>query len=313
MDLDPFLADIRRRLAGRPSLAELGVDAARAAVRAGRAFLGKGPAMHRSEAIQLPTRDGPLRALLHWPVEVPKGLIVYLHGGGWVLGELADFDIVVTSLAEATGCAVLVPEYRLAPEHPYPAALHDCIDVLANVSGKISRLTSGAGPLVVMGDSAGANLATVALRHLRGRVAVDLQVLVYPVTDCAFDRPSYVRQGDLPPLRRADMEWFLTQYAPKALWTSPDISPVRSTDLAGMPPATIVVAEADVLHDEGLDYAERLRACGVPVAVRIVKGATHGFLPFVNHVKLAREELMAVADAIAKLDKQTFPTSKIGQ
>lgn len=302
--IDPFLADIRRRLAARPSFAEMGIDGARAAVKAGRALLGEGPAMHGSEAVDLSTRNGAVKALLHRPVEVPTGLIVYLHGGGWVMGAPEDFEVVVKSLAYASGCAVLVPDYRLAPEHPFPAALHDVVDVIEAASKSILSPAGLAGPLVVMGDSAGANLATVALRHLRGRVAVDLQVLAYPITDCDFGRESYTREGDMPPLRRSDMEWFFSLYAPRDAWHSPDISPLRASDLSGMPPTLLMVAGMDVLHDEGVDYARRLREFGVPVSLRVCERATHGFLPFANHVELARIEIAAVASAVLQVVNQ---------
>ena len=184
------------------------------------------------------------------------------------------------TLANATGCAVLVPEYRLAPENPFPAGLEDCEDTLLYAASERARRIGLAGPLIVAGDSAGGNLATICAATLRGRVDLAGQVLIYPATDASLDRASYETYGDGDvPLSRADMRWFYEHYAPPSAWADPRISPMRAPTLHGQPPALVITAENDVLRDEGEAYADRLREAAVPTVLRRYDGMTHGFIP----------------------------------
>jgi acetyl esterase len=227
-------------------------------------------------------------------------VIVYLHGGGWVLGELDDFDAMARTLAVRSGSTVLLPEYRLAPEHVFPAGLDDVCDALLWAVGAGDEVAGGLAPLAVAGDSAGANLATVAAALLRGRLAPVLQVLIYPVTDCDFQTSSYREFGQgLPFLTGADMRWFFDHYSKGELHRDARISPLRAADLSDMPPAIIVTAEYDVLRDEGEAYARRLLDAAVPVALRRAEGLPHDFVRMHNLVDAADETLSHIASDIA--------------
>lgn len=295
MSLHPFISAMLVQLAGLPALSAGSPADARALVAAGRARLGPGPDMQAVQALALPGRDGPVPARLLVPQGAVAGTIVYLHGGGWVVGTLDDYDSYMRALASRTGMAVLGVDYRLAPEHPFPAGLHDAQDALDAV---LARAVPGLppGPVVVMGDSAGGNLATVCCARLADPAAVALQVLYYPVTDSDLSRPSYQAHGTGLPLTAADMAWFLGQYAPAQAWADPAISPLRGP--MGRVPAVIVTAEYDVLADEGAAYAAALAAAGTPVQHRCLPGVTHGVIRLHNLFDVADAELTAIAHDI---------------
>jgi acetyl esterase len=216
-----------------------------------------------------------------------EALIVYFHGGGWVMGALDDFDALCRSLAVASGLDVLSIDYRLAPEHPFPAAYEDAV---------AASTWAGERPLVLAGDSAGGNLAAaVALT-----VPAALQVLIYPVLDHAFDTDSYLRHGSGYLLGREDMIWFWNHYAPVAVRDDPRASPLRAVDLSGAPPLLLVSAEYDPLLDEGRAYAARLEAAGVPVEVQHYDDVTHGFFRLVGMVDRAGEAVGRVGEAIRR-------------
>lgn len=300
--LHPFIKAMLAKFAaeGRPAISAGSPEDARALLAAGRAGLGPGPEIGSIEDLTIPSRGGDLAARLLRPPGAPAGLIVYLHGGGWALGTLDDFEPLARFIAAESGCAVLLPDYRLAPEHPFPAGLEDCEDTLLFADARRAEICGAQAPLIVAGDSAGANLGTVAARRLKGRVNLALQALIYPVTDCDFDRPSYRECSDGMPLTRADMIWFFTHYAPPSEWTNPDISPLRAADLAGSPPSVIVTAAFDVLRDEGEAYAKKLEEAGVPVTLTRVEGLTHGFARLHNHVDLARRAISDLARGMVR-------------
>lgn len=185
------------------------------------------------------------------------------------------------------------------PGAPVPCGLEDVEDVEDTLVWAATSDLVG-GPIVVAGDSAGANLATVAIRRLRGRVTPVLQVLAYPVTDADFDSPSYGEFATGLPLTRHDMRWFFGHYAPEEAWGSADVSPLRADDLAGMPDAVVVTSEHDVLRSEGEAYAQALSAAGAKVSARRYTGVTHGFLRLHHHLDVAREALGDVAVAVTE-------------
>lgn len=301
MALHPFIEAMILQFRERPAISAGSPDEAREMLAAGRSLLGGGPDMASVSDIAIPTAQGDLPARLFVPQAEPIGLIVYIHGGGWVIGNIDDFDTFARALAKESGCAVLLPDYRLAPEHPFPAPLDDTESALLFAQSNMTRLAGGELPLIVAGDSAGANLATVAARRLKDRLALALQVLIYPVTDCDFETPSYRSHGVDLPLKTADMKWFFSQYVPDSDWRSPDVSPLRSEELAGLPPTVVTTAEFDVLADEGSAYAAKLEAAGVPVIARQVAGVTHGYIRFHTLFDVAREELAAVAGNIREV------------
>lgn len=288
----------KARAVGTPALSAGTPADARALMETTRLALGDGSAVGSSTRITIPTRHGTVAATLLLPAGHPAGLVVYLHGGGWVVGSAADFDVLARTLVLQSGCAMILPDYRLAPEHPFPAALDDTEDVLRWAWAERTGILGFAGPLVVAGDSAGGNLAAVATQTLREQIVLAGQVLIYPVTDTATTTASYAAYGEGLVLTRADMAWFLDHYAPAADRADPRLAPLRAPDLTGLPPTTIISAECDVLRDEGRAYAERLRAAGVATQLREYAGMTHGFIRLHRAVDTAAQ---AVADIAADL------------
>ena len=238
---------------------------------------GPGPEMGRVENLEIPAPGGavPLRVLV--PVQPARGLIVYYHGGGWVLGAIDESDSLARKLAERTSCAVVLVDYRLAPEHRYPTAVDDSYAALQWVAENAAAKDV---PLFVAGDSAGGNLAAVMAQRARDRggPSIDLQILIYPITDADFERPSYTNPENQLLLPKELMVWFWEHYAPDPnSRAEADASPLRAADLSGLPPAVILTAEHDVLRDEGEAYAQRLEQAGVPVNFKRYPGQTHAF------------------------------------
>ena len=287
------------RAAGRPPFAACSPVQARAMVASSRAAYGSGPDVQTVESLHLPSRAGALPARLYRPQANERGLLVYLHGGGWVCGGLDDFDALARTLAHLSGCAVLLVDYRLAPEHPFPAGLEDAEDALAWAAEQGMAHLGRPVPLMVAGDSAGANLGIAAVLALRGRVPVALQCWFYPVTDCDLTRPSYRDFSEGLPLSRDDMRWFFQHYAAPAHWPDERISVLRTPDLSGAPPAWIATAEYDVLRDEGEAYAQRLLDASVPVDQVRFAGLPHGFARMFNLVDTAQLAVQQAAAAIA--------------
>jgi acetyl esterase len=210
----------------------------------------------------------------------PVGALLWLHGGGWCIGDLDGFDRVCRSLCNAAGATVVSVDYRLAPEHRYPAAVEDADLAVAWAGGHgAAQLGFDAARLAIGGDSAGGNLAAVAALHAPG--ALRAQLLVYPVVDAGMDTGSYREHGDFPLLTRDAVAFCWKTYLGEedfARGTEPDASPLRASDLSAAPPAYIAVAGHDVLHDEGVAYARALEAAGVPVTLRDFEDMAHGFI-----------------------------------
>jgi len=274
------------------------------------ALAGPAPAMARVEEHTVATPDGPVPVRVLVPFAHVRGVIVYYHGGGWVIGRIDEFDTLARKLAERTSCAVALVEYRLAPEHRYPAAVDDAYAALRWVGEHLQQIAGREVPLIVAGDSAGGNLAAVmALRARdRGGPPLALQVLVYPVTDADFDRPSYTDPENQLLLTREAMVWFWDHYLPDAARRiEPDASPLHAADLSGLPPAVVLTAEHDVLRDEGESYAERLREAGVPVDFQRHAGQMHGFFTLLMLPGVERglqQVVKAVRACIAKQEKR---------
>ena len=299
------------RAANRPALSGGSPQQARDLVASGRGALGAGPDVGNVSDVTVPTRSGSVPARLYRSAHPEHGFVVYFHGGGWVCGTLDDYDILARNLVHYSGCAVLMVDYRLAPEFAFPAGLEDAEDAITWAAREVQVLSGNRLPLAVGGDSAGGNLATVALNNLRGKVDCALQLLLYPVTDANTERPSYIEHGEGLPLTRSDMQWFFGHYAPKALWSDPRISPLQHPSLAGSPPAWIATAEYDVLRDEGEDYARRLQKAGVPVELHRVHGLAHGFARLSNLVEPVAD-LLKDAGAAIKHHCDARTQNKIG-
>jgi acetyl esterase len=287
MALDEATAQLLAQMAasGAKPLHEMTVEEARAMAGSLNDLYGPGPEMHRAEDRRVRVSGGVIPVRLLLPSEHPKGVIVYYHGGGWVIGALDDFESLGRHLGARTGCAVLLVDYRLAPEYRFPTAVDDSWAALRWVDEHLEDIAGARVPLIVAGDSAGGNLAAVVAQRAkaRGGPALDLQVLVYPVTDCDFDTTSYLEESNQLILTRQAMIWFWDHYVPDPLVrVHPDASPLRTPELSLLPPAVILTAEHDVLRDEGEVYATVLKKAGVPVQHRRLAGQMHGFFPMVN-------------------------------
>ena len=240
-------------------------------------------------------------ARLYRPTEDEDiGLLMYFHGGGWVVGDLETHDSTCRALAAESGQAVLSVDYRLAPEHPFPAALDDALATTRWVSSHAAELGYAAGKLAIGGDSAGANLAAAVTQE--AAVPIRFQLLVYPVTDARCNTASYEDFADGPYLTRASMDWYITHYLSggEGAPDDPRVSPLLGDEeaLAKSPPTHVVIVETDVLRDEGEAYAARLESAGVPTTLRRYEGMFHGFFALPELIDVGRE---AVAEAAGEL------------
>jgi acetyl esterase len=254
--------------------------------------------VHAVEDRLIETQEGKLPVRIYWATRDPQAIIVYYHGGGWVLGNLDTIDSTLRHFARLTNTCIVSVDYRLAPENRFPAAVLDAHAALSWTHSVANTLIAGGGALLVAGDSAGANLATVVATIARdeARVALAGQVLFYPVTDCDFDRASYLENGDGLFLTRAAMRWFWDHYLPDARGREdPRASPLRAADLSHLPPTLIQTAEYDPLRDEGEAYAMRLRAAGTPVTLQRRDGLIHGYIGMTAAVPLADAALQDAA------------------
>ncbi len=273
-----FLAEMAK--AGGKQIHEMTPEEARGLGASLAAMFGPAPEVARVEEYNVLTPDNSsFRIRLLFPTGTPRAMLIYYHGGGWVIGAIDEFDNLGRRLATRTGCIVALVDYRLAPEHRYPTAANDAYLALEWVANYLKQNNLSL-PIVVAGDSAGGNLTAVVARRARDRNGppIALQVLVYPVTDANFDRPSYLAPDNQLLLSREGMIWFWNHYAPDTTQRSePDASPLQAADLSGLPSAVVILAEHDVLLDEGQAYADRLKAAGVPVEVTCYPGQMHGF------------------------------------
>jgi acetyl esterase len=234
----------------------------------------------RAEDVTLAGAAGPLTARLYVPASATAGgaLLVFFHGGGWLEGSAATHEPSCRLLAHLAGVRMLSVDYRLAPEHPYPAAADDALAAYRDARVRAAGLGADPARIAVGGDSAGGNLAAVVAQDLRGDPeGPAFQLLIYPGLDMTRKHPSRLRFGEGFVLTEENMTWYEDQYVPdRARRAEPRASPLLAPELDGLPPAYIATALADPLRDEGEAYAERLRAAGVPVALHR-HPQVHGF------------------------------------
>ena len=273
---------------------------ARAALQ--RLPVPEGPSVGAVSDITFEGRAGPLKARLYRPIDRSQGTLLYLHGGGWVLGTLDGSDALCRRLARLATCNVVSLDYRLAPEHPFPAALDDTWDCLMSLAAGELIGAGSVGPIAIAGLSAGGNLAAVTSLQARsqGSVRIVHQLLIVPVCDCDLDRPSYIENEVGLGLERDEMRWFWEHYLPNAearrSWLA---SPTRADSLADLPPTSVVVADCDPLRDEGEDFARRLHASGVPVVCTRWFGVNHGFFGN-DRIDAGAMALRAEAEALSR-------------
>lgn len=302
MTLDQATAALLAQVAasGAKPLTELTPAQARR-LEASAAGGDPGPAMANITDMRVRAGGGSVPVRVLTPRSNPRGVIAYYHGGGWVLGGISAFEPLGRHIAARTSCTVVLVGYRLAPEYRFPTAVEDSWAALQWIAGHLTEIAGERVPLLVAGDSAGGNLsAVVAQRALKaGGPAIGLQVLICPVTDCDLNTTSYLDPASQLLLSREVMIWYWDHYAPsQEARTHPDASPLRGTQLAGLPPAVILTAEHDPLRDEGELYATLLMRAGVPVLHRRFAGQMHGFLTMIGLLPGARDGLDFLAAAV---------------
>ncbi len=288
MPVDPqvqaFLeAQARAAIENRiPPIGEQTVEMARAGYLALAETLGRGPDTDTEDsAVPAPTGDIPVRVYRPRGADDGLPILLYCHGGGWVIGNLDTHDHACRELCVGAGCLVVSVDYRLAPEAKFPAAVHDSWAALQWVAANAEDLGGDPARIAVGGDSAGGNLAAVMslLARDNGGPQLVFQLLVYPAVDMDFSRPSIEENADGYVLTRDHMTWFRGHYlrsdADRADFRA---SPLLAPDHGGLPPALVITAEFDPLRDEGRAYAEALRAAGVPAALSNYEGQVHVFL-----------------------------------
>lgn len=296
------------RAAGRPPLTEQTPQGARDAGAAARVNNPPGPEMARVDNVLLDgQRHGGTAGSFRIRVLVPHGAVravfVFYHGGGWVLGDIDGHDAVGRLLAQETHSAVVMVDYRKAPEFRYPVAVEDAWAALLWTVENLDDIASPGVPIIVGGDSAGGNLATIVARKARdaGGPQIALQVLIYPVTDADLETESYRDPANALLLSRESMIWFLDHYVPDVEQRRhPDVSPLLTPDLSGLPPAIVLTAEHDVLRDEGEAYAKALADAGVAVDFERLAGQMHGFFPMVGILPGSAATVARVAESIDK-------------
>ncbi len=303
--LDPSLALVATASAYIPSLALVGksVDSSRTGIELNSAMMAQTfPPFAVEEDLVIDTEAGPVPATRYSVDGAGRGLIVFYHGGGFVLGSRASHDSAVRALAVSSGADVLSVDYRLAPEHQFPAAVDDSLAAFRFAVEKAPAWGLDPRQIVVAGDSAGGNLSAVVAQQVRGEpVAPCLQLLIYPVVDMSRKRESVreFRTGYF--LTEEQIDYFSDTYlASRDQLLDPRVSPLLADDLSGLAPAHVVVAGFDPLRDEGLEYAEALTKAGVPTTVERAAGMIHGFLNMALVSPAAQASVTRMGEAAAK-------------
>jgi acetyl esterase len=305
MPLDPQVRTVLDMMAqsGLPAAWDLPTAAdARAQIAATRVPVEPRPvARVEDRVIPGPAGDVPVR--IYWPSDEPAlPVIVFFHGGGWVICDLDTHDQTARHLAADVGAIVVSVDYRLAPEHKFPAAVDDCYAATVWAAENAASLGGDPNRMAVAGDSAGGNLAAAVPLMIkdRGGPALRFQLLVYPVTGTPWDdRVSFVENAEGYMLTTKSMFWFVNHYMNERADTEhPYFSPTRAADHSGLPPALVITAEYDPLRDEGEAYADRLRAAGVPVRLHRYDGVIHGFFRLPAVIDRSSEALQEAAAAV---------------
>jgi acetyl esterase len=309
MPLHPEVAQLLALMeeAGAPPTAESPVPLAREATAAFPEVQGDGEEVANVANRTVPGPAGEVPVRIYTPAgDGPRPLIVYYHGGGWVIGDLETVDKPCRTLANRTGAVVASVDYRLAPEHAAPAAFDDCYAATVWLAEHADELGVDASKIVVSGDSAGGNLAAAVAQAARDRngPAIAGQALIYPVVNYDWSSPSLEENGDGYLLTRSSMQWFWAHYLGAEDHTgNPYVCPARAESLAELPPAFVGTCEFDPLRDEGELYAAGLKEAGVDVTTRRYDGMIHGVFWLLGAVPSAQPLMDDVVEFINSVTK----------
>jgi acetyl esterase len=309
MPLDPQVKNLLDEAAGQglPAYQDLTPTAAREQMLDLTAPVDPLMTVDRVENRRIPGPDSEIPLRLYYPDgDPPFAVVVYFHGGGWVIGDLDTHHGICHALAKKSGCLVVSVDYRLAPEHPHPAAVEDAYAATSWVAENADAIQADPERIAVGGDSAGGHLAAVVALMARDRQGprLYLQVLIYPITDFNFETSSYMNNADGYMLTRDLMRWFWNHYLEtEDAADHPYVSPLRAEDLGNLPPALIITAEYDPLRDEGEAYAAKLQQAGVKVKSIRYDGMIHGFFRMTSRLVKANEALNEVAGYLKGLLK----------
>ena len=304
MPLDPQVKNLLEESAalGLPAYQDLSPSEARKQMLELTAPVDPWLKVDRVEHRSIPGPDSEISLRLYYPEgDPPFPVVVYFHGGGWVIGNLDTHHGVCHALAKTSGCLVVSVDYRLAPEHRHPAAVDDAYAATSWVAQNTAAIQADPARIAVAGDSAGGHLAAVVALMARDRRGprLDLQILIYPITDFNLDTSSYLNNADGYMLTRDLMRWFWNQYlATEEFADHPYVCPLRAEDLGNLPPALVITAEYDPLCDEGEAYAAKLRQAGVEVKFIRYAGMIHGFFRMTSRLDKAKEALDEVAGTL---------------
>lgn len=256
------------------------------------------------EDLSIPAATGEQAARIYRPHgDEPSPTLVFFHGGGFVVGDIESYDLTARTLAERAGATVVSVEYRLAPEHKFPAGIDDALAIADWALGNVDNLGGNRDRILVGGDSAGGNLSAVVAQQTAGREqGFSGQVLMYPVLDMGGDYPSRQEHADGPVLTETAARWFHELYLSESdETTDPRISPIHFPELGSLVPAVVATAGFDILRDEGFEYVKRLEAAGVPTKHLHFETLPHGFLGFGPLSAGADAAISEVSSAIAEL------------
>jgi acetyl esterase len=309
MPLDPLVKAFLDQAAAmpRPKMWDMPLGAVRHSFAAFMAMVGpQGVPVGRIENSTFPGPAGPVRLRSYAPVGAGSEALptlVYFHGGGFVVGDLDTHDGLCRLLVAEGGFRVVAVDYRLGPENKWPAPLEDAFAAIRHIFDNAAALGIDAGRIAVGGDSAGGHLAAAVTQRARekGGPALAFQLLLFPGTEFTTDTSSMNKYAVGYFMEKQSIEWFYSQVLPKdADRNSPGVSPLKAADFAALPPAYVMLGGYDPLHDEGLAYAEKLRAAGVPVTIADYTEMVHCFVYLQTVLPQAHEAMSAAAQAVAK-------------
>ena len=311
MPLDPQVALLIAAEANNPEIHTLSVEDARQQVLFSVATGEKEPIKSVEDRL-IPGPGGTIPVRIYTPEgEGPLPVLVYFHGGGWVLCNLDTHDPICRALANLVGCIVVSVDYRLAPEHKYPAAVEDCYAATCWVAENATAIGGDPTRIAVGGDSAGGNLTAVVSLIARDEHGppIIFQLLIYPVTDYYLPgTASYIENQEGYLVTRTDMIWYFDHYlSSQDEAQDPHVSPLKAPDLSNLPPAMVITAEFDPLRDEGEAYAQRLQEASVPVILKRYNGLIHGLFGLENGIEI-EQAIQAQMDAANAL-REAFSRS----